>query len=336
MPKVPIVEVRSKMFRALETRGLAKNHANLLADDFLDAELEKKSTHGLGKFLLMDELLANRGGPPRETRDSDAFALVDARKELGQIAATQCIDILKTKVGHAGVAMVGMVNFSRFGRLYPYGRMLADDGFVGIITNGGGPPAVSPHGGVEAMLGSNPVCFAFPTSDGPLVIDFSTGASVWGEIRQATLENRGLPEDVFLDRAGDFTTDPEAAAAVIPFGGPKGYALCLALEILSGALVTASMGPEVESQFDIGFLAIGIDPSAFGVRDSMKTEVDELLSTIRRSKPRDGVTAVHVPGDRARLQRERAQSAGVMDVADDTWSRLLKMEGGQPSGMSIK
>ena len=87
MPLIPIDKVRRTMLRALEVRRLTSEYAALLADDFLDAELENKSTHGLGKFLLMDELLANRGGPPRATIDSDAFALVDGRKELGQIAA---------------------------------------------------------------------------------------------------------------------------------------------------------------------------------------------------------------------------------------------------------
>ena len=336
MTKVPIAEVRSTMLKALQVRGVTSEDAALLADDFLEAELDNKPTHGLGKFLLMDGLLATRGGPPRKTFESGAFALVDARKELGQIAAARCIYILKEKVKHSGVAMVGMVNFSRFGRLYPYGRMLADEGVVGMIMNGGGPPAVSPYGGVEAMLGSNPLCFAFPTSDGPLVIDFGTGASVWGEIRQATLENRGLPDNMFLDQDGRFTTDPEAAAAVIPFGGAKGYALCVAVEILAGALVTAKMGPKVESQFDIGFLAIGIDPGLFGVQNAMKTQVHELVSTIRGSRPREGITAVHVPGDRARLHREQAESEGAIDVADDTWSGLLRMEGGLPSDMTIK
>ena len=156
--------------------------------------------------------------------------------------------------------MVGMVNFSRFGRLDPNGRMLANQSLVGIILNSVGPPAVSPYDGGDPMLGTNPICLAFPTANGPLVFDFSTGASIWGEIRQATLENRRLPDDVFLAEDGDFTTDPKEAAAVVPFGGPKGYALCLALEILSGALVTARMGPKVESQYDIGFLRGGDRP----------------------------------------------------------------------------
>ena len=180
------------MITALEVRGLANSHATLVADDFLKAELEHKTTHGLGKFLLLDSILKERGGPPHTTIDSSTFALLDARQDLGQIGAKMCMDLLKTKTENAGIAMVGMINYSRVGRLDPYGRMLADDGLVGIVMNGGGPPAITPHDGIDPILGTNPICLAFPTPDGPLVMDFSTGASPWGEIRQATLEGRPL------------------------------------------------------------------------------------------------------------------------------------------------
>jgi len=336
MPRIPINEVRQTLLRALEVRGLPYEHATLLADDFLGAEMEGKPTHGLGKFLLMDSLLENRGGPPQKTIDSDSFALVDARGELGQIAATESISILNHKVKQAGIAVVGMVNFSRFGRLDPYGRMIANSGLVGILMNGAGPPAVSPYDGIDPMLGTNPICFAFPTLSDPLIFDFSTGASVWGQIRQATLENRPLPDNVFLGEDGHFTTDPETAEAVIPFGGPKGYALCLAIEILSGALVSAKMGLKVESQYDIGFFAIGIDPDFFGTGDTIKKEIDEFVSAIRKSRPRDGIDTVHVPGDRSKLRRQNAEAQTLVDIADDTWIKLLKMQEGMPSGMTIK
>lgn len=335
MPRVPIAEIRRKMLRALEVRGLTDEHAVMLVDEFLDAELEGKLTHGVGKFLLMDRDLADRGGPAHEIVGSDSFTLVNARKEIGQIAAAECIELLKPKVKQVGIATVGMVNFSRLGRLSPYGRMLANEGLVGIIMSSAGPPVVSPYGGVNPMLGTNPICFAFPVSDGPMVIDLSTGTSVWGEIRQATLENRPLPEGTFLDPHGDFTTDPKSATSVIPFGGPKGYALCLALEVLCGALVTAKMGPRVESQYDIGFLAIGIDPGSFGVDQTLPAELNELVCSIRNAKAQAGVASVHVPGERSKLRREQAVSEGVIDIADATWSGLLRMHEGLSSGMTI-
>ena len=127
------------MISVLEVRGLSSSHAALVADDFLRAELEGKTTHGLGRFLLLDSILKERGGPPQTTIDSGAFALVDAKKELGLIGAKMCIDILKTKAEAVGIAMVGMINYSRVGRLDPYGRMLADAGLVGIVMNGGRP-----------------------------------------------------------------------------------------------------------------------------------------------------------------------------------------------------
>jgi ureidoglycolate dehydrogenase (NAD+)/L-2-hydroxycarboxylate dehydrogenase (NAD+) len=116
----------------------------------------------------------------------------------------------------------------------------------------------------------------------------------------------------------------------------KGFALCVAIEVLSGALVGANMGPGVESQYDTGFLAIAIDPHSFGTETTIGPEIQELASTIRASRPREGVTAVRVPGDQSRINREQAELAGVMDITDGTWTRLLKMKTGRPSGMEIK
>lgn len=56
------------------------------------------------------------------------------------------------------------------------------------------------------------------------------------------LEKRPLPEGCFYDKEGKETTDPDMAEAVKAFGGPKGFALCYAIEILTGAFVGCKMG----------------------------------------------------------------------------------------------
>jgi LDH2 family malate/lactate/ureidoglycolate dehydrogenase len=82
----------------------------------------------------------------------------------------------------------------------------------------------------------------------PQTFDFATSEVVWGEIRQATLEGRGLVSGPFLSSAGDVTTAPSEVDAVRAFGGRRGWALNLAIEMLAGPLAGGRAGLDVKGQ----------------------------------------------------------------------------------------
>src|SRR5262249_359978 len=132
-----------------------------------------------------------------------------------------------------GIGLVSLRNASRFSRLSPYARMIAESGRVAVVTNNAGPAAVAPFGSSDPILGTNPIAFGFPAASGAFVIHFSTAERVWGEIRQAALEGRELPPNAFLDAEGKETREPDRVEAVLPFGGYKGSALCIAIELLA-------------------------------------------------------------------------------------------------------
>src|SRR3989339_746139 len=69
---------------------------------------------------------------------------------------------------------------------------------------------------------------AFP----PMIEKIGTLKRAWGEVRVAKAEKRNLPENTFMDADGNFTTKPEKAESVAPFGDYKGYAIALLVEIL--------------------------------------------------------------------------------------------------------
>lgn len=328
MPTERIAALRELMLRALAMRGLAGEQADILVDDYLGAQLEGRPAHGLSRFLLLDEALAGRGGPPRLVRQTAAYALVDGQRELGQLAAMFCIDLLARMAGQSGLAMVGLFNASRYGRLTPYGRKLADAGFVGILLNGAGSPVVAPRRGGRPVIGTNPVCFAFPATGGSLVFDFATSKRSWSEILQAAIERRPLPDDVFLDGEGNPTRDPRAVAAVLPFGEVKGFALGIAIEILAGALVAARMGSAAQTQYDLGFLFIAIDPAVFTSPAAFRDEAAALASEVRASDPSPFDT-VRFPGDRSRARRQQAEASGVVEVEASTLAGLIEMSRGE-------
>ena len=332
---ISIEELRRLMLTALSLRGMTGTAAEFVVEDYLDAQLEGKPTHGVGKFLLIDAYLAERQGKPKIISRSGATVLLDGQREIGQLAASQAAEIAISLAEEHSIGLVGLRNFARFGRLSPYGHIISRAGFIGVITNSAGPPAVVPSGAAEPLLGSNPICFAFPSDESPVVMDFSSAARPWGEIRQAILEGRPLSDSAFVDQDGNATSDPERAEGVMPFGGHKGYALCLSLELLAGTLTGTAMGRDVVTQYDLGAIFLAINPVSMVPGNNPKFTVTRLKNAILNLRPKFPQTKVIVPGDRSAERRAEAMREGIIAVNTETVERLREMsislQGGLPS-----
>jgi L-2-hydroxycarboxylate dehydrogenase (NAD+) len=312
------------MLQAMKLREIQPDDAELIADDYLDAELAGSLAHGVSKFLLLDYALAGSRAEPVVVSQRGAIAHLDGRGQLGQLAARQAATLAAETARRAGVGLVTLVNCSRYSRLAPYASAIADQGLAAIVTNNAGPRAVAPYGSREPILGTNPIAFGFPGADGPFVIDFSTAQQIWGEIRQATLEDRPLAPDSFLDAVGNVTTEPAEVEAVLPFGGHKGSALCLAIELLAGLVAGAQMGLAVRTEYDLGALFVAFELSPAAGADS-RALMSRLLGDIRSAKPLPGQSAVLVPGDRSTALRAAALDAGYIDLKDETLQVLRTM-----------
>lgn len=326
--------LRSLLLSALSLRDIGEEDAAFIADDYLEAELEGHKTHGLSKFLTLDIGLSRRDGSPEIVQRTACSAKIDGHRELGHIAARRAAQLSIELAEKSGIGIVAMHNVSRYARLAPYGKLIAQAGLVGIVTNNGGPAHVTAHGGKTPLFGTNPLCFSFPCADAsPLVFDFATAKSVWGELRQASVEQRPLPEKTFLDASGSFTLDPDSAFAMLPFGGSKGYALCFALEILSGAFTGSPMGPEIESEYDLGYLFAALSPALFSDAETFSRETAALAAHVRASQPIGGAK-VFVPGEHSAARRREALAVGCIELEDEVYDRLLAMSRGLSGGFA--
>jgi ureidoglycolate dehydrogenase (NAD+)/L-2-hydroxycarboxylate dehydrogenase (NAD+) len=316
------------MTRALAARGIVGDDATFTVTDFLDADLEGRPTHGLGKFLLLDHVLANRQGKPFVAVRTQATAIVDGQRDIGQTGARMAANLSIELAEEYGVGFVGLRNSARFSRLGPYARLIADHGFVAICTNNAGPPAVAPFGSRDPILGTNPIAFAFPTDSDAFVIDFATSERVWGAIRQAQLEKRELPPGAFIDADGHETQNPNEVNAVLPFDGAKGSALCIAIELIAGTLAGASMGLEVQDEYSLGAVFLAARPATNGT--PVRALVSHLLNEIRASSALQPGRPVRAPGDGSRERRAATLADGTIEVDQNALSILKRMaEGGK-------
>jgi LDH2 family malate/lactate/ureidoglycolate dehydrogenase len=139
----------------------------------------------------------------------------------------------------------------------------------------------------------------------PFVIDMATSEGARKKVRQALSQGVPLPAGWALDKEGNPTTDPKAAleGVMLPFGGMKGSAITLLLDILSGVLSGSEFGGRVlsvltnqERESGNGNFMMAFKISAFLPEAEFKARMDEELARLRSLKPAKGIKEVIYPG----------------------------------------
>ena len=326
MMTADVKEVKALMSKALELRNISGDDAQFIIDDYMESELEGHPTHGISKFLMIDAGLSERIGAPEVQYSAASYAKIDGHKEIGHLTALKAVRMSMAMAKKTGIGIVAFSNTGRYSRVTPYTRMIADAGLIGIMTNNGGPHCVAPFGGKQAIFGTNPISFGFPGEKSSYVFDFATAEKVWGAVRQCYIEGKPLPANSFLDKNGNFTQQPEAAEAGVPFGGPKGSAFCFALEILTGAFIGAKMGLETNDEFDLGYLVCSLSPEMFTNLDTFKSDMENIAKDVRTCPPREDGKKVFVPGEVfGTASSTELRSRKQIELPDDVYARLQKM-----------
>lgn len=324
MMKVKLSELEGIMEGALSRRGLSDSEAAIVALDYLRAEMRGKKTHGITKFTKELDYITGSRGKPEVIMDTGALVLVDANGELGQIAARLSVDIVADRARRYGIAAVGMKNAKRYDTLEPWAAAIAKSDLVGIVVNSC-EPAGAPYGASSAVLGSNPLAIGIPTSQDPIVLDMATTEFAMSTIWNRMLEGKSLPENAFFDKAGNYTAEPSAAVAVGIFGGYKGYGISVAIEVLSGSLVSAMMGSMKRSSSDIGYYFQAIDPSVFRDVEEFKAENTRLVDEIKSATRKPGVEDIFVPGEQGNRNYNRALESGSIDLSEQVFNALIEV-----------
>ncbi|MFN0067471.1 MAG: Ldh family oxidoreductase [Limisphaerales bacterium] len=200
-------------------------------------------THNAIKALHLDHLFGSAVGgcvPGAEVERLPsrfpAAQVWDAHRKLGPAVAYAAMDEairLADQFGSGTVAVDGAWHYLWGGA---YVLAAARRGFIGYTNCTATLAEVVPHGGTRPTLGTNPHSWAFPTQDivgFPVLVDWATSAVAMGRVQQLKREGKTLPPGSAVDAAGRPTTDPAAAAALLPFGAHKGYGLGLLDELFA-------------------------------------------------------------------------------------------------------
>ena len=320
-------EARSLGERAMRGIGYDAEEAAIVTDHVIDAALCGYEYSGLAKLLNVPE--HRRWKLPRSAikplHETAVSALYDGGNNNGMLALYHIAKATIAKAAAHGIALVGVTNTWMSGRNAYFVEMIAREGLVAIHTASSGG-AVAPLGGLKPILGTNPIAFAIPTDDGPLILDMGTSAFMATELQLRVRRNEPLPEGVAIDRDGKPTTDPAAAqaGALLPFAGYKGFGLGLVVQAL-GVLGGAGM---IDGAVD-GYLFIAFRPDLLIPLEQCKREVSALIERVKAVPRAPGVAEIRIPGEQSARNRARLTHAG-LNIDQLVYDELHRMAGNRP------
>lgn len=347
MPVFSATTLRDVTRRVFLAVGAPATVAARVADALVDANMAGHDSHGVIRIPQYVEAV-RRGeivpdAQPTVLRTTAVSALVDGGWGFGQVTAEAATREAVTRARAQGLAAVGAVRCTHIGRLGEYVEMAARDGVIAFVTAGGfgGQVGAAPYGGRTGLLGTNPLAFGFPTTDDVgMVVDFATTAVAAGKIRVAQAKNVPLPPGSLLDRDGNPTTDPNAfsdGGVMLPFGGHKGYALSLVVELLGRVLTGADDFADGNgggaTYGRSGTFVLAVDPGLFRGKEAVVRGIEETLARVKAVPPAPGFTEVLIPGEPEARTRQQRERDGV-DIEDATVAAIRRA--GQSLGVSAE
>jgi L-2-hydroxycarboxylate dehydrogenase (NAD+) len=320
-------EARRLGERALRGIGYDEEEARIVTDHVIDAALCGYEYSGLAKLLNIPEhrRWAQPRTPVRLMHETPVSALYDGGNNVGMLAMYRAAQATIAKAQAHGIAVVGVTNSWMSGRSAYFVEMIANSGLVAIHTAASGG-AVAPFGGVKPVLGTNPIAFAVPTADGPLILDMGTSAFMATELALRVRLNQELPEGVAIDPDGNPTRDPAQAraGALLPFGGRdahKGFGLALIVQALGIVGGAGTVGTAED-----GYLFIAFRPDLLVPLDHVKREVSALIAKVKSVPRAAGVAEIRIPGENSARSRERLRREG-LDIDGLVYESLERLAG---------
>ncbi|MFO1036131.1 MAG: Ldh family oxidoreductase [Geminicoccaceae bacterium] len=323
-----LVTARDLCRRAALAAGATEAAAGSIADAAVAAEASGRPTLGLGHF--MDYLDAFRAGridgraTPELTRPVPAVILSDARGGVAHLGFDLALDDLVVTAKSLGLALFAQRNAYTCGELGWFACRVAEAGLLSLAATNS-PPLMAGSGTTRPVFGTNPIALAAPQADGPpLLIDQSSSATAYVNVRRAAQEGRSIPEGWAVDDEGRPTTDPHAAmnGALLPFGGARGGNIALLVEVLTAGLCGGNWSLDAppigtgDACPAVSLFVLAIDPGPItpDFSERLQAQLHRLAETY----------GVHIPGRNKAASREKARAEGITVPS----ALLRRLEGG--------
>ncbi len=230
--------------KTLLANGCDDETASILSDLIMKAERDGSLSHGLFRLPAYVSGLKsgkiNGKGKPEVKKISPSVIKVLGNNCLAPVVLNKGIPELIKATKENGIAVLAINNSHHMAAMWPETEMIAEQGLVAFACTSY-KPMVAPAGGKKSLFGTNPISFAWPRKGKtPVVYDMATASMAMGVFQVAKIEGYKVPLGTGLSKDGKETTDPGEIAdggVLLPFGGYKGSAIAMMVELLAGSLV---------------------------------------------------------------------------------------------------
>jgi len=322
---VRLDDLKAVTLTVLTHSGYPPAEAQTILDVLLYAQL-RGNNQGIVKLIGAGMPRRPDARPIQITRETKLSALVDGGWNAGMVALTYALDLAVSKAREHGIGVIGtnQTNTST-GAIGYYASRAAQQGFIAFVFSGSGE-YVAMHGSYEPLFGTNPLAIGIPTTGQPIVFDMATAAIARFGIVEAKTAGRTIPGDVAYDANGQPTTDAAAAllGAIRTFGGYKGAALSLIVEVLTGALVSTTKDADGKKT-DWGNLVLVLDPELLVDGDTFEARTSQLIERVKAAKRLPGVDDIFIPGERGNRILEQVERTGEVEIDEALWSALQQV-----------
>lgn len=324
------------LIRVFSAVGFKRKAAKEAAGVMIQADLRGIDSHGIarlpGYIRQIGEGKIKVDATPEIVHETPSTALMDAKSSLGMLAARKAMRYAIEKSSKAGSGWVGIQNSTHFGIAAAHARLALQKDMAGVVMTNASP-LVAPRGSSEALLGTNPVCFAFPAGEEkPFIGDMATSVVANGKLEMASRNGDQIPGGWVQDKTGRLSGDPgilKSGGTLLPLGSEfersshKGYVLGSIVDILSGVLTGANFGPWVPPF--VTFLKDSANPvgkgighfvgawriDAFRPAAEFKKDMDRWIRRFKQARTTGNVDEVLIPGEPENREEEKRKKHGI-------------------------
>lgn len=336
MAYVLISSLETVVKEVLISFGVPAEQAAIITDTVAYAHSHEKHTHGITRIPIYEKKI-NNNLMTAETQvikalELPAVTVFDCQNGFGQIAAYKAMEesINKAKINGIGAAFVR--NSNNFGVAGYFGEIAANENMVGIVITSSGP-AIAPEGGNKPIFGTNPICCAFPTSEGNVVLDMAVSASARGKIRLAKINGEKIPFGWAVDKEGNPTDDPDKALEgnMLAIGGVKGFGLAMVIDMLAGLLSGSAFGGNIkplgaeDGYSRHGHMMMAIDIKQLLDLNEYEEKITEFIKNIKSC---GAPGKIFLPGEQSRIKAaENSEKVELKDKQIDDLKLLAERLG---------
>jgi len=241
--------------KTLLSNGCDEENANILSDTIMRAERDGSLSHGLFRLpayvAALKSKKVNGKARPKVKKISPSVIKVLGNSAFAPMVLKVGLPELIKLAKETGVAVLAITNSHHMAAMWPETEAIAEAGLVGFACTSY-KPSVAPAGAKKALFGTNPISFAWPRpGKTPVVYDMATASMAMGEVMVAARDGHKVPLGTGLNKDGKETTDPKEISkggVLLPFGGYKGSAIAMMVELLAGALVGETFSYETAAK----------------------------------------------------------------------------------------